>query len=465
MKGDYVMVRIIFLVMCFVLSMGGPAFTAEAPQKTAPSGFIPSSYKEFDIGDVKIKFGADDRLRYENRQDYYFGEAKDGNHDGFWYNRLRLNMNASYQSITAFVEGLDSREWESDKRPKSQDDRFDLHQAYLKLSKPGNLPVSLTLGRQELKYGAQRLIAAPTWANNIRAFDAVKFTYNQASFDIDLFGGDEVIYEEGQFNSARWGKYLYGIYATYKGIPGNVFDLYSINLNDEHDETKSQTDSELYGDIKRYTIGTRGEGKIPSTNFGYGYEIAYQLGDRDAVTGVTKKSQDIRAFAVHGDVNYAFKDIFFQPVIKFEYNFASGDGDPTDGTSKTFDPLYQNTHGPYGLIDFFRWQNMEEFALFLDFTPIKDRMKGSLEYHWFNMPETNDAWYGSGGSKIRYDKNKSKYASDYVGTEVDLLFNYKVSSFLNIEGGYAHFFCGDYVKDTGSSKDADWFYLQTAITF
>ena len=48
---------------------------------------------------------------------------------------------------------------------------------------------------------------------------------------------------------------------------------------------------------------------------------------------------------------------------------------------------------------------------------------------------------------------------------MDLVLNYKVSSFLNIEGGYARFFCGDYVKDTGSSKDADWFYLQTAITF
>jgi len=465
MKRDYVMVRIIFLVLCFVLSMGGLAFTAEAPKKAAPAGLIPSSYKEFNIGDVKIKFGADDRLRYESRQDYYFGEAKDGNHDGLWYNRFKINMNATYQNLTAFVEGLDSREWESDKRPKSQEDEFDLHQAYLKLSKPGNLPVSLTVGRQKLNYGANRLIGAPTWSNNIRSFDAVKFTYNPSFFDVDFFAGNEVLYQNDKFNPARWGKYLYGVYVTYKGISGNVFDLYNINLTDDHDDTKSQTDSTLYGNTKRYTIGARSEGKIASTNFGYGYEIVYQFGDRDAVAGVTEKSQDIRAYAFHGDVNYAFKGIFFQPVIKFEYNYASGDDDPFDGTSKTFDPLYQSTHDPYGLIDFFRWQNMEEFALFLDFTPIKDRMKGSLQYHRYNLPETNDAWYGSGGSKIRYDKNKSKYASDYVGSEVDLVLKYKVLSFLDLEGGYAHFFCGDYVKDTGSSKDADWFYLQTVVTF
>jgi len=466
-KRDYLMVTIIFLALGFLLSMGSLAFTAEAPKTavpTAPVGLIPSSFKEFKIGDVKINFGANDRLRYEYRQDYYFGAAKPGNHDGLWYNRFRLNMNAAYQNLTAFVEGLDSRERESEKRPKSQEDEFDLHQGYLKLSKPGNLPVSLTVGRQELKYGAERLIAAPTWSNNIRSFDAVKFTYNPASFDIDFFVGNEVLYQDDKFNPARWGKYLYGVYATYKGIPGNVFDLYSINLTDKRHGITSVTDKNTtYKNSERYTVGTRGEGKIVSTNFDYGYEIAYQLGKRDAVTKGTEESQDIRAYAVHTDVNYTFKDVQYQPMIKLEYNYASGDDNPKDDTSKTFDPVYQSTHGPYGLIDFFRWQNMEEFALFLDFTPIKDRMKGSLQYHRYNLAETKDAWYNGGGTKLRYDKNGN--ASDYVGDEVDLVLNYKVSSFLNIEGGYARFFCGDYVKDTGSSDDADWFYLQTVITF
>jgi hypothetical protein len=43
--------------------------------------------------------------------------------------------------------------------------------------------------------------------------------------------------------------------------------------------------------------------------------------------------------------------------------------------------------------------------------------------------------------------------------------NYKLFSFLILEGGYAHFFSGKFVKDTGSADDADWFYLQTLIAF
>ena len=471
MKRVLVMATFTFGVVCLLLMTGSPAFAAEAPKAakaSASSGLIPSSYKEFNIGDVKIKFGADDRIRYEKRENFKFGDStKPGNDDGLWYNRFRINMNVAYQNFSAFVEGLQSDEWESEARPRKQRDELDLHQGYIQISKPGNLPVSLKVGRQELKYGAQRLIAAPVWSNNIRSFDAIKVSYNKAPFDIDFFVGDEVIYTDHnqKFNDARWGKYLYGVYATYKGVPGHVFDLYSINISDEHDDLQSQTDPKTYyGDIKQYTVGTRGEGKIASTNFGYGYEIAYQFGNRDAVTKGKRKSQDIRAWAVHADVNYAFKGIFSQPVIKLEYNYATGDDDPADGTCKTFNPIYQATHGPYGIIDFIKWQNMEEFAVFVDFAPVKNRMKGSLQYHRFYLDETNDAWYGTSGNKMRYNA-KSKNASDHVGDEVDFVLSYKVFSFMNIEGGYAHFFCGDYIKDTGKSSDADFFYLQTMITF
>ena len=112
---------------------------------------------------------------------------------------------------------------------------------------------------------------------------------------------------------------------------------------------------------------------------------------------------------------------------------------------------------------------MEEFALSLNFAPIKDRMKGSLEYHRYYLAQEKDAWYNSSGSKIRYDGTGN--ASDHVGDEVDLVLNYKLFSFLDIEAGYAHFFSGEYVRDTatgtakGADKDADWFYLQTVITF
>ena len=66
--------------------------------------------------------------------------------------------------LSGFVEGLDAREWESKASPKTQEDDFDFHQGYVTISKPADLPLSLRAGRQELEYGAKRLISAPRGA-------------------------------------------------------------------------------------------------------------------------------------------------------------------------------------------------------------------------------------------------------------------------------------------------------------
>jgi hypothetical protein len=100
----------------------------------------------------------------------------------------------------------------------------------------------------------------------------------------------------------------------------------------------------------------------------------------------------------------------------------------------------------------------------MDFVPIKDRINCSLQYHRYYLDDTSDSWYNSSGNKIRTSA-VGQHVSDHVGDEVDFYIKYKPVSFLDLEGGYAHFFSGKYVKDTGSSDDANWFYLQSTIRF
>jgi len=446
-KRNYFWVLQICLAV-YSMSFGGTALGAEN------IGLFPKSLKELKLDDVKITWGGDFRLRYEYKQDFDFNDELNDK-DGLWYARTRFNMGANFNNkVLVFFEGLDSREWDSDLHPKSQKDDFDLHQLYFLLSKPNDLPVSLKIGRQELIYGAKRLVSAPTWSNNIRSFDAVKLTYNPKLFDIDLFWGNVVQYFDRHFNDGKFGEHFFGLYTTFKGIQGSVFDLYTFNLIDKHRFVTGEDKQE--GDSERYTVGTRGEGKLPRYDaWGYGYEFAYQFGD--------KASNKIKAYAYHVDLNYSFKKLLAQPMIKIEYNFASGDNDPHDGKAKTFNPLFPTAHEPYGTIDFFRWQNMKEIAFSLGFTPLKDRIKGSLQYHRFYLDETEDAWYNARGKVVR--KGTLADVSNYVGDEADFYLKYKVLSFLELEGGYAHFFSGKFVKDTGSADDADWFYLQTMITF
>ncbi|MBW1679801.1 MAG: alginate export family protein [Deltaproteobacteria bacterium] len=372
---------VIFLVFLFLVSIAGIVLSAEEKKRG-----ILSSLKEIEIEKIKISLGGDARLRYEYKEDFDFDRNKN-DRDGLWYFRSRLNLRISFnKNFVLFFEGLDAQEWDSDRSPKVQEDNFDFHQGYLKLSELWNMPLSLTIGRQKFQYGAKRLVGAPVWANKVRSFDALKLTYNPVSFDIDLFIANRVLYKVDQFNDANWGENFFGMYITYKGLKGQVFDLYSLNQIDNRHEVKGEDGK--YGDLKRYTIGTRGEGKIPSSSLGYGYEFAYQFGD--------KASDNIKAFAYHLDVNYCFKELLFQPKVKIEYNFATGDDDPDDGDAKTFVPLFQTVHGPYGIIDFFRWQNVRHTGLTIDFVPVRG-LKSSLQYHRFYLSESEAAWYNTRG--------------------------------------------------------------------
>ena len=79
-------------------------------------------------------------------------------------------------------------------------------------------------------------------------------------------------------------------------------------------------------------------------------EIPFQFGE----TGKAK----IRAYAFHADLSKTFDQILWNPKVALLYDQASGDKDPNDRDSNTFVPLYQTTHEPYGLLDFFRWENV-----------------------------------------------------------------------------------------------------------
>ena len=54
-----------------------------------------------------------------------------------------------------------------------------------------------------------------------------------------------------------------------------------------------------------------------------------------------------------------------------EYNYASGDADPTDGTRGTFDQLYPTGHDKYGLADQVGWRNIHHLRAGVELTPIK----------------------------------------------------------------------------------------------
>jgi hypothetical protein len=89
-----------------------------------------------------------------------------------------------------------------------------------------------------------------------------------------------------------------------------------------------------------------------------------------------------------------------------------------------------------------------------------------VDYNAFWLADTNDSWYRANGiTTVRPLNATSRAASDYCGSEVDFIVTWNPFKNVQIQGGYSHFFAGDYLKSTGFHSDADFGYVQATITF
>src|SRR5262249_12755943 len=156
------------LVTAFLLPVGSSSFAGVAELATTPSkAVVPEKKPEANplcFMDGKICFDIQERIRFEGRENTFdFNSDVDSlTDDAFFLNRFRIGL--AYKPVNwlkFYVQGQDAQEWDSD-RPDipaamgaEGDDNFDLRQLYVQI---GTKPLSLTLGRQVLQYGDERLI-------------------------------------------------------------------------------------------------------------------------------------------------------------------------------------------------------------------------------------------------------------------------------------------------------------------
>ena len=403
----------------------------------------------------QYKLSFDERFRVEYKQDFDFNESTKDNGSQF-YNRFRLGIGASLADeslkpkLDIFVEGLDAQTggYQS-KANAGQTDDFDLHQAYVNIHNIFGSDFDIKTGRQELKYGKYRLLDAPTWSNRVRSFDAGVLHYAHKGFYGDILYGQDVKFDDDKFNASRREEMLAGTYFGFKKDKKTpVFEGYFLSL----------IDIKGTNDIHRYTGGARLQANIAGGTV-VDIEFPYQFGETGTTTAGTK---DIRAYAFHADVSKSFENMKWKPKFALAYDEASGDKDPNDSVSNTFIPLYQSTHAPYGLLDFFRWQNMRNPEINVTFSPTeKFRFTPQIDFYW--LQSKFDSWYNSSGTAVR--SKTSGERQYYVGSELSLRASYDFNKFFKWESGYAHFFVGGYLGDSGANDDADWVYSQISFKY
>lgn len=396
-----------------------------------------------------VKFGGQLRFRGEFRTVKNYGNADVDRNVDFVIQRTRFDADFRVtENIRAFVQIQDSRNWGEEGSTLNDLEGVDIHQAYVDYENVFGHPITVRAGRQELSYGDQRLVSPLDWHPVGRSFDGVRTWYEGEEFQVDFFAMN-VLEASTVPGGEAWDDQVFGgLYFTTSAIERHVFDAYVFFRHFNTETFIGETGS--VGDLTDGTVGFRFKGK--TAGFDYSAEAVFQFGERG--------DDDVKAYAWAVVAGYTF-DCTWSPRIGVEWDFASGDQDPTDGDYETFDPLFAFVHAYQGYLDIFAWRNGHDVALKVSAKPTDDLFM-EIATHFFRLDSDSDAWYNAPGRPIR---RVAGGVDNNVGIELDLHFKYRLDSATNLWFGYSHFFAGDYVEQTGKSPDTDWIFFQVTLDF
>ncbi len=466
--------RAIALVL---LVIGGHALAAEPAAKKEEKPKEPdwsNALKNIPIGPFRLDIGGSVRLRYEYQNDFnqqrYADERRGFSRDGFLLQRTRLDFNLRFaEQARLYVELQDARVYGSDFRTDDFDWRLyscpyrnplDLRQAYLEWLHIGGTPFGFKIGRQAIFYADNRIWGPGEWGNAGRyTWDAVKLIADTPLAEVHGILANRIRYDPHSFDEHDSSLDAYGIYAMLKGLPFRL-DLFWLRKRTRPNQLYNAKGDRL--DLDTGTVGFYVDGKL-GKRWDYGGTLAHTFGDRKVLSaaGKVKSDDGVRAWGANARLGYTF-DLPWQPRIGLEYSYGSGDARPNDGRYGAFDGAFGAIDAYYGRMNFLSWMNMHDYQLSLSARPVK-KLKVSLDYHIFRLDKARDAWYWCSGRPARQDAT-GKAGRD-LAQEIDLIVNYKYSRHWEFMAGYCHFFPGTFMKRTGASPDADWFFLQTQYSF
>ncbi|MEM1213356.1 MAG: alginate export family protein [Planctomycetota bacterium] len=409
--------------------------------------------------DVTIRFGGQVRQQYEAFVNPDFGASPEDD-GGYWLQRYVLDARVTAGDAVTFFFQLYSAP-AADRTTGGgpfDEDPLRVQQAYVTLvldgsdasstTQPDGGASTLSVGRQELRFGTQRLISNRAGPNVRRAFDAVRVTVPREAWVFDALLARPVEVDPEPLRD--WGdgdEALWGLYATRDADVGNaggsVFDLYYLGFYNADAVFDTVAGQEV-----RHTLGARARGVVHG--LAVEAEAAVQLGsiDGDAIFAYTLALDATAAMGRPTD------------AVGLRFSLASGDHDADDDQLNTFNPLYPRGSyfgesaivGPYNLIHL---QPYVETELLPGLT---------LEAGWsvFWRLSEDDGFYNPGGGVIR---SGLSIDDRFIGSELSLVVSYPLHPNAEVSAGYARFFAGDFIEATGESQDVDFFQATVELNF
>jgi hypothetical protein len=420
-----------------------------APQVVAsPAPRPPVVNRANDVLPAWVRVRGEFRERVEGFDGLGFNDTRE---DLYYLSRLRLNATITPARLLSFqVQGQDARVARKTVGPTGTPFRapFDMRMAFADVGNAQSR-VAVRVGRQELVYGEQRLVGHVGWLNAARTFDAAKVTVRGKRLQLEVFGASVVRILEGEFDRSGAGNRFAGAYAIAPAlVPLASVEPYGFWKRD----VNLLTETASRGTLSLATLGVRWIGRLPG-GLEYNTDTAAQAGSLG--------SDDVSAWAGHYMLrspaagSRAFR-------VSGEFNYASGDSDPADGTRGTFDQLYPTPHDKYGLADQVGWRNIRHLRAGLELTPWRG-LPLVANYHSWWLNETRDGLYAGGGALLA--RVATGAASAHVGQELDIQATRALTPQLQVAAGYAHIFTGAFLKEATPGASYSHPYVMATYVF
>jgi hypothetical protein len=365
--------------------------------------------------------------------------------------------------------------------------------AYVTLKEFLYSPLTLTIGRQELKFGNGLIIgdvdtnmlsnsvAIPLDLSLKKSFDAIRATLDYTPWVVDL------VYSKIAEHDIWWATNLLG--GPSGNRENNDTDLWGMNASLDTTNAlgfEGRLDLYYWLRINKYanveysstldkdqcnTIGGLLSGKILKNLTG-NIEYAYQFGTLTLdPTGTNDDNADRRAFAIQAGLKYAIdteKHKAKEPVIGVSYSYLSGDNRDNNRATQ-WDPMFED-QTPNAITNaLFPNTGTQNINLMGSMKPTEDTsLAVNLGYYWLAGKPTSDsgvipAIYGSSPSNAwsMFDNNGGKRA---LGMALDLTGTYDYTEDVQFGLTYGMFTPGSALKNAEGGNHPDG-YKGTANQF
>ena len=329
---------------------------------------------------------------------------------------------------------------------------WDVREAYVRLGSATEGWFDLVAGREIFSFGDERVIGPSDWLNMGRTFDTVRVDLHPPGANVAIFAASVINAIDGQVDHHIEGNNLYGIYTSFTRIvPHATLEPYL--LWRVAPASISLPETENHGHFSEVTGGARLAGTAWKA-LDYDVEMNKQTGSLGHDT--------IDAWGGHWNGGYTFEGAGGKPRIFGEYNYASGNKNPSGDTWGTHDQLYPSAHDKMDLADQFGWRNIKDFRAGVD-EKVAKRLVLTEMFDDLWLATKNDAVYGTSGAiAVAADPRAN---NKHLGEELDLIAEYKQNTHITYGLGFGHIFTGPFLNEATHGKDYNYPYAYITYIF